>query len=131
VTLPNDIAGTKHTWVRERSHTWTDETTRRAIDAFLDAFMREHGWVRAMRVTERFSDTGVNVRVPRGETAPPDKQPFLQRTGLPLVVIVAVRDRDGREFEVALPFAEANATPTARLFGAARESLRVSEALAR
>lgn len=134
MTLPIDIAGTKHAWTRERSHTWTDEAMRRSVDTFLDLFAAEHGWVREMRVTERFTDTGVNVRVPRGPTAPPEERPFYQRSGLPVIVIVAVRDRDSQEFEVALPFAEANETngvTVARLFENARLSLREQEGAAR
>jgi hypothetical protein len=65
-----------------------------------------------MKIEERFTDTGVNVRVPLGPTGPEErKDNFLQRDGVPIIVINAIRESDKRSFEVSLPFVMANDTP--------------------
>lgn len=107
MTLPIDIAGIRHTWTRLSSHAWTEQPLRATLVAFLDLFLSTHSWIKNMKLEERFTDTGINVKKPiRGE-----QSNFLQRDGVPIIKITAVRERDNREFEVAIPFALGNETP--------------------
>lgn len=106
MTLPIDIAGIRHTWTRLPSHAWTEEALRVILVAYLDLFLSTHSWVKKMKLEERFTDTGVNVKKPiRGE-----QSNFLQRDGVPIINLTAVRERDNREFEVSIPFALGNDT---------------------
>jgi len=114
MTLPADVAGIRHEWIRLPSQGWTERALRDELVRFLNAFEDNFAWVGAMKLEERFTDTGVNVRVPIGPTGPADlrkENNFLQRDGIPVIIITAIRERDNREFEVGLPFTLANDTP--------------------
>ena len=130
MALP-DIPRGRYTWQRQRSQGWVERALQLVLIEFVTVFEDEHQWVRrgSMTVEECFSDTGVNVRVPTGPTAPyqrPDN--FMQRTGLPIVKLYCTRERDSRTFEVAVPFALGNDTPTSQaVLSAARASLRAQE----
>ena len=133
LSLPPDIAGRRFTWIRERSQAWTEEPLRDQIRIFIEAFEAEHDWVRpgSMVVEEKFHTTNVNVKVPLGPTGPPQRRDnFLQRDGIPTIIVSCTRDRDSRGFEVGLPFALANDTPSTVvevLLDSARLSLRAAE----
>jgi hypothetical protein len=122
---PADIA--RKPWQRRASDAWTTAPLRAPVLTFLDGFVAEHGWARAWDVTERFSDHGVNVRVPRrSPVQPPEREPFYQRPGLRLLVIGVTRCRDARRFEVAISLPRGNTTPASELtvlLGRARLSL--------
>ena len=133
MTLPSDVAGIRHTWIRQTSHAWTERALRDMLVNFLDAFQDTHLWVSQMKLEESFTDTGVHVRVPYGPTGPLQRQDnFLQRDGIPTIIITATRESDGREFEVGLPFALANDTTdqtTLFMLEKAGEAIEVSERL--
>ncbi len=128
---PDTPKDKRYTWVRARSHAWVEQALQSRLVVFLTVFADEHGWVRkgTMRLEERFTDTGVNVKVPTGPTAPAQrKDNFLQRTGEPHVVVSCIRDRDGRLFEVGIPFPLGNDTPpNDAALAQARLSLRQQE----
>ena len=130
MALP-DIPRGRFTWIRLPSQGWVELPLQARLVEFVMAFETEHPWVRrsSMTVEERFSDTGVSVRVPFGPTGPPQrKDNFLQRPGLPLVQLSCIRDRDSRDFEVTLSFALGNDSPLVEIqLAAARESLREQE----
>lgn len=132
-----DIPRGRFRWIREPSQGWVERALQERIVRFLVAFGEEHGWTRASTVQaeERFADNGVNVRVPFGPTGPPQrKDNFMQRLGTPLVIISCERIRDGRRFEVALPFLLGNDIhPDSAdvLLAAARDALRAQEKNAR
>ena len=124
MSLPEDVAGIRHEWIRHPSQAWTERALRDELVRFLDAFLNNFSWVSGMKLEERFTDTGVNVRVPIGPTGPQElNEDFLQRDGIPVIIITAIRERDNRSFEVGLPFTLANNTPEevirAMLLGAA------------
>jgi hypothetical protein len=129
--LPPDVARLKHTWIRLPSHAWLQQPFRAVLIKFLDTFLAEHSWVRRMDLEEKFTDTGINVKVPTGPTGPPKPfGEFLQRDGLPIIIIGATRERDGHRVEVALPFASANETDEGtrdRLLTLAKLSLELEE----
>jgi hypothetical protein len=129
--LPDDVAGIRHEWIRFPSHGWTERQLRDLLVRFLDAFEDRYAWVRGMKLEERFTDTGVNARVPIGPTGPEQrKDNFLQRDGIPTIIITAIRERDNQEFEVGLPFTLANDTPlevTQSMLASAASSLIVAE----
>jgi hypothetical protein len=80
-----------------------------------------------MRLEEKFTDTGVNVKKPLNETS----DNFLQRDGVPIINITAIRKADAMGFEVSIPFPQANETPpevVGNLLALARTTLEVSEA---
>lgn len=125
-----DIPRGKFTWTRLSSQAWIELSLQQRIVTFLKLFEDEHAWVRrgSMAVVEKFSDTGISVRVPFGPTGPPQrKDNFLQRPGLPLAVISCVRERDSRRFEVATSYPQGNDSPSEVQLIAARASLRVQE----
>jgi hypothetical protein len=126
-----DVPRGRFVWIRPRSHGWVERALQLRLVEFVTVFEDEHPWVRrgTMTVEERFSDTGVNVSVPTGPTAPAQrKDNFLQRNGLPLVKLYCTRERDSRVYEVAVPFPLGNDTQAAdTVLAAARESLRVQE----
>jgi hypothetical protein len=129
--LPEDVAGIRHEWIRLPSQGWTERPLRDELVRFLDAFQDTNLWVRRMKLEEKFTDTGVNVRVPIGPTGPEQrKDNFLQRDGIPVILITAIRERDNREFEVGLPFTLANDTPEEvkrSMLAAAASSIIVAE----
>ncbi len=107
---PADIA--RKPWLRRASDAWTDAPLRAAVLTYIEAFVRSHNWTSRYEVTERFSDRGVNVRVPRtSPVQPPDREPFYQRPGLRLLVLAVYRDRDGERLEVAVSWPRGNETP--------------------
>ncbi|MCZ6870582.1 MAG: hypothetical protein O7G84_13855 [Gammaproteobacteria bacterium] len=118
------------TWTRNNSQAWIELSLQQAIVTFLKLFEDEHPWVRrgSMTVVERFSDTGITVRVPFGPTGPPQrKDNFLQRSGLPLAVISCERERDMRVFEVATSYPAGNDSPSDVQLAQARLSMRAQE----
>ena len=131
MTLPEDVAGIQHEWIRQSSHGWTERTLRDTLVRFLDSFQDSYAWVVRMKLEEKFTDTGVGARVPIGPTGPEQREDnFLQRDGIPTIIITAIRGRDNREFEVGLPFTLANDTPgevTRSLLLSALSSLIVAE----
>lgn len=127
--LPSIPKG-RFVWIRLPSQGWIEAALQMQLVEFATIFEDEHPWVRrgSMSIEERFSDTGINVRVPTGVTAPAQRADnFLQRPGLPLVKLRCTRERDNRTFEVAVPFPMGNDSAPATVLAAARESLRVQE----
>lgn len=121
-------------WARSNSQAWIELPLQQVIRIFLMLFQNEHPWVRrgSMKVVERFTDTGINVRVPFGPTGPPQrKDNYLQRPGLPLAVISCERRRDMRVFEVATSYPDGNDSPHEVQLVQARLSLRAQEVAAR
>lgn len=131
MTIPEDVAGIRHEWIRKESHGWTERPLRDTLVRFLDEFQDGYSWVLQMKLEEKFTDTGVHARVPIGPTGPPQREDnFLQRDGIPTIIITATRERDNREFEVGLPFTLANDTPgavTRSLLLSASSSIIVAE----
>ena len=120
------LAGISHKWFRPPSQRWTNEVFRARVLPFLDAFASEHRqWLSFMEVIERFTTPPLDINVY------PDAA--LQRAGVPTLVITAVH-KNGREFEVGVPFAAANDTPPETidsLLAVVRESIRQAEKEAR
>lgn len=82
---------------------------------FIESFVLTHSWARTWEIVERFSSTGVNVRVERKPPQLPEAQTFYQRPGLRLLVFRVVRCRDSRTLECALSFPNGPTTSPAEL----------------
>lgn len=113
-SAPADIA--RKPWRRRAGDAWTSEPLRAPVLTFLADFVRGHSWAREWDVTERFSDRGIDVRVPRkSPVQPAEETPFYQRRGLRLLVIGVTRCRDSRRLEVAISLPQGNETGSAEL----------------
>jgi len=136
MSLPDPPRG-KFKWIRPPSHGWCERVLQRTFASFITAFEFDHPWVTpgSGEIEERFTDTGVHVRTPNGPTGPEQrKDNFLQRDGIPLVIVRVRRARDGKKFEVALPCVGGNDVNGAYLIAllrSAREALTVAERDAR
>lgn len=131
MTLPQDVARLKNgTWNRRPSDAWTDPVMRGQIVAFMDTFVTAHGWTKRWDVTERFTDTGINVRVPRTQPVqPPDDPDFRQRGGLRILVMAVTRTRDKQRFEVGVSLPMGNTEPLLTiLLDSVRRSLEAAHA---
>ena len=124
------------TWIEARSHAWMSDRVSAKVAAFARDFMSTYGWARSMELEERFTDTGINVKVPRVPPyqPPEDATEFLQRPGDTALVVRVTRDRDSRVFECSAVFVIQNQTPDVaidQMLTIVGQSLVVSERQAR
>jgi hypothetical protein len=134
-TLPIDVESLRYgTWNRRPSDAWTNLALRVQIVATLDAFVIAHNWADAWDATERFTDTGINVRVPRTPPVQPaEVEDFKQRNGIRILVLGVTRDGTHgftpERFEVALSFPMGNEDPLLpTLLDIARRTLEAEHA---
>lgn len=126
MALDNDLPSHGFTWRSAPSHRWATAALRLHAGAWMLLFEHEHSWVRrrSMEAQEFFADSGVSASTPRGPTNLVQNEPdFMQRPGTPTLLISTVRSRDGRRFEVSLPFTQGNSSPMDTLLSSARVTL--------
>lgn len=136
MTLPIDIANKRFTWVQLPSQDWTTPEFRAPVVAMALGLETGTNWVRprSVAIVERFATTGIVAHLPFGPTHAVDLPARPRRDGIPILNVRVTRNRDGRLFEVSMPFlrgADTSPAATDAILALGRQSLLASEKAAR